>query len=716
MNPIVKVLIAAESVILSPNPSREAITAAVSSVAQLGDPRLVAKIQHMLDERFLHKKGQPKLPQPRVIPATPEQHADAYRALRHPDPAEHILAQSMPGFSAEHVSWAIHNKDHSGRPVIDNLDPKRFLSVMNDAAWTDFLTNAHLSRVVALVSDPEGLASLTQFLGEARVSEALIGRLLSEEPGEAQDLADAVLPACSPDLIKSVFRRAAAVSPNDTPVERNRLLTLITSSSPQIQALIPGDVFQQFWETLVVPNRAFNWLPASAPLLPVDQEAMLADFDKTRDPEALTHLARMKALGPSAVKGVLDRLVKLPADLRRQIAHDLSGNGHVSRHEADAHALLASTHLAKTEAVQDGIRRLPPGLYRLYRVACSVFAVWPEEDEAEVLKLRSAAWANDGELIATALAAVGQPNTDENRTVLRAAADMMPLVKSERPVPANAPVKALSSSAFDVAEDIAQHLESTRAAHLDGKHSKGSFFVDTTSAVWFMKPGTGGTGPIEGMKDDPAPASAREAAYWAIAQDWGLGDNTTRAEWVSVDGKLYAAIKFLPADYKPVIDEMEEHPGRVSAALDSYRQRGRLWQWAVLDWVTGNGDRHGHNMLINDEGDIRLIDHGSAFAGVHFNPAHDCESFTPYYLRYTTPKDVVFNTLKPSEKLGYMPDLPMSAQNRLRGWLMSLDSSQLERNLERFGIEPGPSLHRLKQVQQVGSDLAGFVNRIWAGF
>ncbi len=641
---------------------------------------------------------------------------DVYRALQNPNIAEHRLAQTMPGFGPEHVSWSIHNKDHSGLPVIHNLDPVRYVGVMNEMAWTDLLANGEMDTLIAALRLPQGLASIAPFLADKHVQEAYIGRILEEKPPEAQRLVDVLLPHAPHDLVVQVFDRVAHASPSDVPVEHDRLLHLVCASSPEIQALMPLHIFRRFWETLVVPHRGYDWVPASAPLTSADLADWLADFDRTREPDVLQHLARMRALDKPTVNGVLDRLVKLPAPIRRATAAALAGNDHVHPDVAEAHALLLTDPMKKNEAIQDGIRRLPPGLYRLYRVACAVFSVWPAADDAEILKLRAAAWANDGELIATALSAVDQPNNPENRAVLKAAAEMMPMLKSETPVPANAPVRALSSSGFDVAEEISQYLDTARPAHLDGKHSKGSFFVDAASGTWFMKPGAGGTGPIAGTHDDPAPASAREAAFWALAQDWGLAEDTSRAEWISVGGKMYAAIKFLPAEYTALIDEMEENAGRTSSAIESYRQRGRLWQWAVLDWVAGNGDRHGHNLLVNPKGNIRLIDHGSAFAGKHFNPAHDCESFTPYYLRYTVPKEVVFNTLKPSVKLGYMPDLPMGVQGRLRAWMGSLRGEDLKKSLERFGIDPQPSLDRLTQVQQAGSDLAGFVNRLWAGF
>lgn len=367
------------------------------------------------------------------------------------------------------------------------------------------------------------------------------------------------------------------------------------------------------------------------------------------------------------------------------------------------------------EKARDFMRRLSPELHRTWRAAMAMIGVEnPDLSDEALLKLRASAWFNDGDIYSTALDAAGLDDTDENRAALKAMGDMMPLVKSEDELPPkNSEVRPLSVTAHDAAEDISSHLGDARVAHLDGKHSKGSFFVPGREGTWFMKPGSGGTGPIEGIGEDPSPSSARESAFWAVTKDWGLDADFSRAEWVQVGDHKYAAIRFLPKTFVPLIDQMAEDPGRISAALESYRQRGRLWQWAVLDWVLGNGDRHGHNLLVNDDGVIKLIDQGSTFAGHHFDPAHDMESFTPYYLRYTVPPDVTFNTLTASEKLRYMPDLPMAAQGRLRTWLAALNPDTLAQTLQRFGIDPQPSLQRLGIAQQAGSDLAGYVNRLW---
>jgi hypothetical protein len=713
-NPMIKLLIAAEQVVLSPNPTSAEVEVALASVS--GDTEAKDALQRMIDERHLNQRVKdPKMgsDQPILGPTT-DQRSDVFRTLRSNSLSERQLAQSMPGFGPDHVSWCIHNTDQDGEQVVHEMRPEKLVKVMDKMTWKDMISNGPLEVLLACVR--AGQDSLEKVISDVQIQHAVVARILAEKISNGQAVANAILPKAPPELVGLAYTQLAHVSTPDVPIVHNRLLMLVNESPESVQAQLPEEIFRRLWEQVIFPNRAFNFLPASAPLTPDDATAMIKDFDKTKDSSTLYVLATIKNLQPEAVKSILDRMDKMKVNFREPTAVALADNGLISHEDAQAHALLLGDPLKKTEAIQEGIRRLTPGLYRLYRVACSVFSVWPEEDNAEVLKLRAAAWHNDGELYATALAAVGQLDTPENREILKSAAAMMPMLKSDvEQIAANAPVRAMTASGFDVAEEISQNLSEARPAHLDGKHSKGSFFVDSPSGTWFLKPGSGGTGPIEGVKDDAAPPSAREAAFWAVAQSWGLADDFTRAEWVKVGDRQYAAIKFLPADHKSLIDEVEENPGPTSSALESYRQRGRLWQWSVIDFVLGNGDQHGHNMLINPKGQIYLIDHGSAFAGRHFNPAYDQESFTPYYLRYTVPKDVVFNTLKPSEKLHYMPDHPMGVQGRLKTWLESLDPRALASTISGFGIDPTPSIARLERVQQVGSDLSGFVNRIWAG-
>ena len=72
-------------------------------------------------------------------------------------------------------------------------------------------------------------------------------------------------------------------------------------------------------------------------------------------------------------------------------------------------------------------------------------------------------------------------------------------------------------------------------------------------------------------------------------------------------------------------ESLDERNRRVDQAavevLRPYLDNGDVHRMAVMDWVLGNADSHGQNVLVNAADDqIALIDHGSAFAGPNFNP------------------------------------------------------------------------------------------------
>jgi hypothetical protein len=100
-------------------------------------------------------------------------------------------------------------------------------------------------------------------------------------------------------------------------------------------------------------------------------------------------------------------------------------------------------------------------------------------------------------------------------------------------------------------------------------------------------------------------------------------------------------------------------------------------------------------------------------AGTQFDPAHDKNSFTPFYLRaWATGK---FSTLSPQDKLKVMPRLSREAEEQFRGWLDGLHAEDLDRVLLRYGVDPAAAKMRLARLKvtatQGPADLA--VNRAW---
>ena len=124
--------------------------------------------------------------------------------------------------------------------------------------------------------------------------------------------------------------------------------------------------------------------------------------------------------------------------------------------------------------------------------------------------------------------------------------------------------------------------------------------------------------------------------------------------------------------------------GRVRASLPAaaralapYREQGLVHKWAVLDAVLGNPDRHAANVMIDkDDKVLALIDHGSAFAGPAFDPAHDKNSFVPFYLRAWSPGS--FNSLSLKSKLAQMPEVSDQVRDDLRQWLNGIHADHLQ--------------------------------------
>lgn len=685
MSNVIATLKAAERVVLSPSATRDQIAAAIANVDALGNSAASNAIRATAHEWFLDHKGAEATPsQP-----APDEEKDAYRALTADDARERALAATMPGFGPRHVSRAIADR------VVDDLPAPYIVHHLHDnQAWCDVVRHVKLDRLLDIIGHPAAAEYNGQQLRTEEGRDALLKRLAIESPQDGQHILDALMPAMPLQFIPTLYRQLAERSPADLPPEENPLLLFAAAAPADAQALMPEEVWRQFWEQLVLPQEAWERVPLSAPLTEEDADQWMEAAFSSHDGDGLRHLAMMRNLPMHISEELRDR--------------------------------LSTTRLDKSEVARDFLLPLPPGIYAHWRAALSLTGEKVLDDEDSLLNLRQLAWLHDADPLATALAAINWPDTHENRETLKAAVEMMPLVKSEAltkaeaksdlPVTPRSKIEAMHAGGEDVAKVLTENAFSARPAHLDGRHSAGSFFIDTPGGTWYMKPGSGRAGPIKGIQDDPSPPSAREGAFWQLARSWGLAADVARTEWVKVDGdKLYAAISFLPAEFKPLIDIREQDPGRVLAAMEAYRLRGRLWQWSVLDWVAGNGDRHGHNMLMNPQGEIHLIDHGSTFAGVHFDPAHDQESFTPFYLRFMTPRGESFNTLAPEQKMALMPDLPASVVARMKSWLASLSEEKMADVLRTFDIDPRPEIMRLRQIKEAGGDIGRFVNGLWAG-
>jgi hypothetical protein len=330
--------------------------------------------------------------------------------------------------------------------------------------------------------------------------------------------------------------------------------------------------------------------------------------------------------------------------------------------------------------------------------------------------IRRALWEQDGDTDKAALFAYGLDPEEKNLKALNAVRKMSSVKKSEYE-DVNAKVEALVPEAEQAAEQIQLAFKShfVFPVELGGIHSKGSLLArnESTGDMWLLKPAAGGPSPAAGSQEQIATQPRREAAFWHVANKWGLGADIPQTDLVAVNGKEFAALKLLPWSYTTLKEKQDKDPNQPRKVFHNPLRGTLVHQWAALDYILGNPDRHAANMMVNDEGKIALIDHGSAFAGESFSPGYDRSSFVPFYLRAWAPKE--FNRMSAKEKLRALPRIGDKAAKQLREWAEGLNEDTLHYVLHTYGVEAKSAMFRLGRLKialkQEPADLA--INRLW---
>lgn len=347
-------------------------------------------------------------------------------------------------------------------------------------------------------------------------------------------------------------------------------------------------------------------------------------------------------------------------------------------------------------------------------LAAAKFMATKEPDEAVFRR----SLISDHDLNDAALLSVGLEITEENRAGLAAVIKLQGhgLKKADQ----THEIMALMPDGVEVAEGVRRGFGASteQELHLGGRHSAGSMMVrdPDSGQMYLLKPGSNGQSPAAGAKEERANQSRREAAFWHIAEAWGLNQRVPRADLLLIDGKEVAVLHLLPFDWKNLEKLKFKDVGLPHKALEKYRQNGELHKWAIMDFVCGNPDRHGQNLMVGSQKEgypVALIDHGSAFAGSQFDPAHDKNSFIPYYLRAWRAEG--WNKLTPEERLRSMPVISGDTEKQLRDWFHGINAAELEQVLHRYGIDPQPSVDRLARVKALLAEenLSEAVNRLW---
>lgn len=286
-------------------------------------------------------------------------------------------------------------------------------------------------------------------------------------------------------------------------------------------------------------------------------------------------------------------------------------------------------------------------------------------------------------------------------------------------------VRPFMPSGEEYAEDLRYAFANNQVTpvKLQGKHSSGAELAkDKDGGYLLLKPGSGKLSPAAGIRQETASQSRREAAFYAVAKLLGLANSLPHTESIFIDGDEYAVMEMLPPHYHNVYRMTKSDAGLTRRLFEPLRLDGTLARWAALDWICANSDRHGQNLMFSpteDGGyDVKLIDHGSTFAGSQFNPANDSDgsggfnSFVPYYLRYTAPKGK-FHELTREQQLRFMPQTPEDLLPAFKAWLEEIDPQQLEELLVSFGISPDPALQRLAQLKVAVDGGFDALNGLW---
>lgn len=319
-----------------------------------------------------------------------------------------------------------------------------------------------------------------------------------------------------------------------------------------------------------------------------------------------------------------------------------------------------------------------------------------------------------------ALHAYQLPQTPEYAKILTSIAqnlDSYELNKTEDNFEQPKTIRGLYGDSEELARAVKHGFDTNNVQHvnLSGKHSKHSILVTNSESkqVILLKPDDNKLSPAKGEADYPFTQPIREAVSYHISKILGLDSFLSKAEAILLDDKQYAAIVFLPNDYKDINYYRSNNPDFIKQSLLPYLNDGTLYKLAIFDWVIGQTDRHAGNVMLNGQGELRLIDQGSALAGPKFDPGNDPNSFTPYYLRAWAPKG--FTKLNKHEKFQYLPKLTPEIDVQIKSWIKNVQYIKLQHLLAEYSIPEHVFLARLKLFQDHQGPLWLFVNKLWCG-
>jgi 8-oxo-dGTP pyrophosphatase MutT (NUDIX family) len=665
---------------------------------------------------------------------------EVFRMLDNPDPVERAMALKLDTVRPEHLFAAALDPDPSVyQPAIDDprFGPSQSLSLMEsvvgkNGAYPDaqkrlFLTRNgrvepyHFTALLraARMAGPAQLAQTVAQIAAHPQAPAGILRSMYLDPDVIHDSRMAIVshPTATPDLLDHALKTALAVPGGGAADLGARAVEHLELPIGSLRALVDRAADRGEPHVTALAERALEYNQGlSTPALAEIFRDLLPKarlLPTSAAPALLAALLRNKSTSP-ALADEATRLMPPDALLRAGVmANPAFGPQHLQK-MLDSLVSPTAPEIVHHHVVMHQLG-FEPANHRAFKAA--QFLANGVEGPSEE-QVRSVLYFEDGDIDRAALAAYSLPCTEENLKALHA---IMALTKSD-PIMEPTPHAEKVVTAHLEGEDVAQMIERAFKTNyvfpvaLGGKHSKGSIvaYDDQTHTTILLKSGSGGAGGAAGSKEDPSNPNAREAAFYHIAKQWGIGDYYPRAELVIIDDKMYSALQLLALDFKTLDEKERQDPGCARRILHPYLYSGTLHKWAVIDYILGNPDSHGQNVMVNSKDEVQLIDHGSAFAGPSFDPGHDNNSFVPYYLRAWC-LDENFTKIDTETKLKSLPRVPGAVADELKRWFGDIVPENVRLVCTRYGINTEPTMDRLQKVSvRLGNEpLDLVINSLW---
>ena len=207
-----------------------------------------------------------------------------------------------------------------------------------------------------------------------------------------------------------------------------------------------------------------------------------------------------------------------------------------------------------------------------------------------------------------------------------------------------------------------------------------------------VKPSSGFASHADRMarQHDQLSAAKRETLFHNMAHDFfGMGDPVPKTAYLKNNLYDYSPHKKEDAHHGKITNDTKDLnklnvSDRYEKSLKKLHADGTLHKMALMDSIMANHDRHRNNFMVDNKKDhIHLIDNGTSFDYVNFDPRH-----IPAYVS------------DGESVLGLKND---EIHPEAKKWIESLSSDEASKILEDHGIDKNSSTHQgfLKRLESI---------------